>query len=130
MCTLHPCIVLDKVARLEGETHLRRGPIAMAAAGGCHAALHFVRCQHTIKKSSQGRTFRTNPHALSILAQLWTKWQGWKVKHTLLKVQSLGRRRVGAMVSCGGNHTQITGVSRLLLGDLRSTSEPLTPSHG
>jgi hypothetical protein len=102
----------------------------MAAAGGCHAALHFVRCQHTIKKSSQGRTFRTNPHALSILAQLWTKWQGWKVKRTLVKVQSLGRRRVGAMVSCGGNHTQIAGVLCLLLGDLRSTSEPLTPSHG
>jgi hypothetical protein len=72
-----PCVVLDKVARLEqGETHLRCGVIAVAATGGCHGVLHLIRCQRTIKNSSQGRTFRTNPHALSILAQFWTKWQG------------------------------------------------------
>jgi hypothetical protein len=31
---LYPCIFSDRVARLEGATHLRHGAIAMAATGG------------------------------------------------------------------------------------------------
>ena len=36
---LHPCALFDKVARLEGVTHLHHAEIAAAAAGGYHSVL-------------------------------------------------------------------------------------------
>jgi hypothetical protein len=50
MHTLHPCIVLTKMARLEGLTHLCCGVIAaVVTGGGCHGALHLTCCQGTVK---------------------------------------------------------------------------------